>query len=136
METGTIDTTRECAGSKQTTALRGIGANHRGWDYVPLPYGASSRSSLSAPQCNSTNGPGQQLTASHACETDSKTSRRRSPHCSRHAQGGDAHILHWVSASPQKTTPLHFVNRNHKQFGQLPPRKWVWRPGSGWSRPL
>lgn len=119
LETGTIDTTRECAGSNQTTALRGIG----GRDYVPLPNGASSKKLTWCPTCNSTNGPSQRHTASHACETNSKTSRPRSRHCTRHAQGSDAHVLHWVSASPQKTTPLHLVIGNHKQFGQLLPRK-------------
>lgn len=36
----------------------------------------------------------------------------------------------------RKQPHYSFVNRNHKQFGQLPPRKWVWRPGSSWSQPL
>lgn len=29
-----------------------------------------------------------------------------------------------------------FVNSNHKQFGQLPPRKWVWQPGSPGANPF
>lgn len=76
--TGRRDVT---GGSHQTTAVAGTGSN-------PRPSSVPNHTALvpvQATPCDVTAqmAPGQQHTASHACETDSKT-QPTSPHCTHH----------------------------------------------------
>lgn len=90
------------------------------------------RSSPNAPQCNSTNGPSQRHTASHACEATAK----------QHSLGAPAvHATH-RAVTPTYCTGYLLLHRKQPHYIFVTNslvnfhRDRVWRPGSRWSPTL